>query len=784
MLVRTLDASSISGYTRCMNGSAADLLKNLNEPQRQAVSHRDGPLLVLAGPGSGKTRVITRRAAHLVRTGVPTPNILAITFTNKAADEMRRRIDELGVARGMWVYTFHALGVRLLREFGSLARVRPGFTIYDVDDQIRLVKEAMDHAQVPEASLKAEQIQHRISRAKNQLQTPEAFARSANFSEGRMVAGVYAEYERRLERNNAVDFDDLLMRIAVMLRDYPDLAESLGRRFRYLLIDEYQDTNHAQYLIARYLSQHHRNICVTGDPDQSIYGWRGADLNNILEFERDYPDAKVVRLEENYRSTQRVLHVADTLISANARRKHKKLFTANAPGAPVRLWNFYEGRDEANRIAETISRLRAGGRGYGDFAIMYRVNALSRGLEEAMRNRGIPYRIARGVEFYNRKEIKDTLAYLHVLVNPDDDIALLRIINTPTRGIGKTTIDRLKLLAAEQRTTLMNVLANVSAFPEMRVSAPKILPFVALLGRMREALEKPVSECVSAVLSMSGLEDDLRKEHESGGEDRLANVQELVSAAGVYEAEALEPGIAEFLSRISLTSDQDAIDAGASSVLMLSLHAAKGLEFPIVFVVGIEQGLLPHDRALAGDGDIEEERRLLFVGVTRAQEELYLTHARQRLIRGALTPRSPSQFLKNLPHDGLEAQDFDDGPRASADYDEEHSQAPRRGWQPRSGFADPTHSKNMRLFAARRRRPGDEFGENELNIPAPQVQPPAASRFADWKIGTLVQHKEYGVGQVQWIQPSAEQTRAGIKFPRVGEKTFILEKAPIQLLKR
>lgn len=775
----------MTGYIRCMSAAVNDLLDNLNDPQRQAVMHRDGPLLVLAGPGSGKTRVITRRAAHLVCTGVSASNILAITFTNKAADEMRRRINELGVARGMWVYTFHALGVRLLREFGSLARVRPGFTIYDVDDQIRLIKESMDHAQVPETSLKAEQIQSRISRAKNKLQTPAEFARISDFGEGRMAAAVYAEYERRLERNNAVDFDDLLMRIAVMLRDHPDLAESLGRRFRYLLIDEYQDTNHAQYLIARYLSQHHRNICVTGDPDQSIYGWRGADLNNILEFERDYPDARVVRLEENYRSTRNVLRVADTLISANTRRKHKKLWTGNAPGAPVHLWNFYEGRDEANRIADTISRLRAGGRGYGDFAIMYRVNALSRGLEEALRNRGIPYRIARGVEFYNRKEIKDTLAYLHVLVNPDDDIALLRIINTPTRGIGKTTIERLKLLAADHRTTLMNILANISAFSEMRVSAPKILAFVGLLARMRAALEMPVSDCASTVLSMSGLEEELRAERETGDEDRLANVQELVSAARVYESEAIEPSMTEFLSRISLTSDQDAIEAGATSVLMLSLHAAKGLEFPIVFVVGIEQGLLPHDRALGGDGDIEEERRLLFVGVTRARTELYLTHARQRLIRGSLMPRSPSEFLRNLPEDGLDVQDFDDGPRASfANDDDELSQAPRRTSRPQSGFADPGRAPGARLFAARRRRPGDEFGENELNVPSPQVQPPPSSRFADWKVGTLVQHKEYGVGQVQWIQPSPEQTRAGIKFPRLGEKTFILEKAPIQLLKR
>lgn len=786
-----MDDHGFRGYTRHMDRDRSepiDLLHDLNEPQRRAVLHRDGPLLVLAGPGSGKTRVITRRAAYLVHGGTPAANILAITFTNKAADEMRRRIGDLGAGRGMWVYTFHALGARLLREFGALAGIRPGFTIYDVDDQVRLIQEAMDACNVPETTLKPDFVHNRISRAKNQLQTPEEMARASDFSDTRAIARVYEEYQQRLLRNNAVDFDDLLLRVAVLLRDHVDLAEMLGRRFRYLLIDEYQDTNHAQYLIARYLSQHHRNICATGDPDQSIYSWRGANMNNILTFERDYPEAQVVRLEQNYRSTQNVLRAASALISTNTRRRKKDLWTTNAPGEPVRVWRFQEGRDEAAHIAQTIARLRSTGREYGDFAIMYRVNALSRGLEEALRNAAIPYRIARGLEFYNRKEIKDTLAYLHALENPDDDISLLRIINTPTRGIGKTTVERLKLIAAERRTPLIRVLREIDTLPEMRVSAPKVRAFVSLLDRMRNAVNGAVSEAVSAVLSISGLEAALRDEKEQGGEDRLANVEELVSAARVYESESPEPALTDFLARISLTSDQDAVDSASASVLMLSLHAAKGLEFPIVFLVGLEQGMLPHERALYSDGDIEEERRLCFVGITRAREQLYLTHARQRIVRGALLPRAASQFLRELPEESVDFETFED---ESGEYDEHggcessENQSPRRGWPSRSGFVPSSaRPKNTFTFTARRRRPGDEFGENDLKVPAAQSAPAAGHPFAEWKPGTLVQHREYGVGQVMWIERSGEHTRAGIKFPRIGEKTFILEKAPVELLKR
>jgi DNA helicase-2/ATP-dependent DNA helicase PcrA len=789
-----------------MSDSAREaLLADLNEAQRRAVTHIDGPLLVLAGPGSGKTRVITRRAAYLVHSGIAARSILAITFTNKATDEMKRRIEALGVARGMWVYTFHALGVRLLREFGPLANVQPGFTIFDDDDQRRLLREALAAEQVSETFLRPEMVQHAISTAKNKLLTPEQFAACAGDFHERTIARVYAAYQRMLERQNAVDFDDLLMRVAIVLRDHPEIAERLNIRFRYVLIDEYQDTNHAQYLIARYLSQYHRNLCVTGDPDQSIYAWRGADISNILEFERDYEDAVVVRLEQNYRSTGAILRAADRLVACNRRRKAKKLWTENAEGEPVRLWEFSEGGDEAEHIARTIRALVDDqGREYGDIAIAYRVNALSRGLEEALRNHGIPYRVARGLEFYNRREIRDTLAYLRVLVNPADELSLLRIINVPARGIGRTTIDRLRDAAAEAGRPLIDVLRGAAQIPALKTAARKIEGFVRLLEGLAPLFAGPVSVAVSEVLKRSGLEAALRAEDAAEGEDRLANVQELVTAAVAYEQQTDEPSLAEFVNRIALTSDQDAIDERRSAVLLLTLHAAKGLEFPVVFIVGLEQGLLPHERALRGDGDVEEERRLCFVGLTRARELLVLSRARQRVIRGVLMPRAASMFVHEVGDETVVQERFlrdswgrmehEGGPRF---VPLEHEDAPPEGARARRRFAnaepdepaaqdEPRRGRGLRAasedFAFGANRPAR--GKTPLAAKPAAPAPEPVGLYAGWKAGTLVEHDSYGVGQVLWVRANPGQTRAAILFAGYGEKTLILERAPVRLLTR
>lgn len=750
------------------------LLEDLNEPQRQAVTHVDGPLLVLAGPGSGKTRVITRRAAYLVHQGVMPRNILAITFTNKAADEMRQRVAALGVDHGMWVYTFHALGVRLIREFGPLARVQPGFTIYDDTDQKRLIKEALQIAKISDQMIKPEQALNQISSAKNRLETPEDYAKRSDYFDKRMIAQAYAAYEQLLEQRNAVDFDDLLMRVAIVLRDNPEITERLNIRFRYVLIDEYQDTNHAQYLIASSLAKHTANICATGDPDQSVYAWRGADISNILEFEQDYPEAKIVRLEENYRSTKMILRVASQLIANNRRRKHKDLWTHNAEGEPVRVWQFREGRDEADRLADTIAQMHDAGRDYGDMAIMYRVNAISRGLEEAFRLRGIPYRIARGLEFYNRKEIRDALAYLRVIVNPTDNLALLRIINTPARGIGTTSIKRLTAFAEQTQRPLMDVLRTVEDVPQIKSAAKKISKFVELLDAIAEECAESVEAAIVAAISMSGLEAELRKQDEIEGEDRLANVGELVTAGARYDQEVDEPTLEDFLQRVTLTSDQDAIDESADAVLLLTLHAAKGLEFPVVFMVGLEQGMLPHERALSTDGDIEEERRLCFVGFTRAKQQLFVSLARQRFLRGQLVPRAASQFIGELPDDACIIEQFglpNGGPRSHQRDDGlelvmEDDSAPlaKRSWGRSSYSSQASDDPNEVFFDV----------NNEPAVPAS-----ATSKYADWQTGTLVQHESYGVGQIQWIKPGPGQTRASIRFAGYGEKVFVLEFTPI-----
>jgi len=764
-------------------------LVDLNEPQRRAVTHRDGPLLVLAGPGSGKTRVITRRAAYLVQTGVPPHNVLAITFTNKAADEMRRRIDALGVSRGMWVHTFHALGVRLLREFGPLARVQAGFSIYDEADQLRVVKEAMALCGVNESLVRPEAAQSAIGAAKNRLESPAEYVERAEFFDTQVIARVYEAYEQLLEQRNAVDFDDLLMRVALVLRAHPEIVERLNIRFRYVLIDEYQDTNHAQYVIAHYLAQHHRNICATGDPDQSIYAWRGADLNNILDFERDYPDAVVVRLEQNYRSTGRILQVASALIAGNRRRKHKDLWTENAAGEPAEVWRFSEGQAEAEEIGGTIVRLHAAGRPYSDVAVFYRVNALSRGLEEALRARGIPYKIARGVAFYNRKEIRDTLAYLRVSVNPADEVALRRIINTPPRGIGSATVGRLLAAAERSRRPLLEVLRDPIEQAALKTAGKKVRAFVELLDRIQAATTGTVAQAVSATLTLSGLEAALEKERDDGGEDRLANVRELVTAAQRYDQEAEAPSLADFLNRVALVSDQDAVDESAGVVMLMTLHAAKGLEFPIVFIVGLEQGLLPHENALRERGDIEEERRLCFVGITRARERIILSHAAQRVIRGVPTPRAPSQFLRELDPAATVVHSFEralaDGRVLGAASNRVRAEAPDAdGFVPLDDHLPPEESRRRSRRKTRWSR--DEFADREdLEIIAAAAEVGAASSpYGAWKPGTFVRHDVYGVGQVVWIRPGGGQTRAAIQFAGCGEKTFILELAPIQKLER
>jgi DNA helicase-2/ATP-dependent DNA helicase PcrA len=576
-----------------------DLLADLTPSQSDAVTHVDGPLLVLAGAGSGKTRVITRRVAYLLSQGIGGANILALTFTNKAAGEMRGRIEHLTGGSGVWVGTFHSLCARLLRTYAPLVRLDRGFTIYDEADRLRALRDVMKpHG--AQSSLTPERVAAVISRAKNELRAPERLdAIVPDPYEARTIAQVYEAYEERLIASSAVDFDDLLVHIVTVLRDYPDVRADLDARFRYVLVDEYQDTNLAQYAIVRALSIDRPNLCVTGDPDQSIYGWRGANLDNILEFEHDYPGCRVVRLERNYRSTKNIIQVADHLIRFNIRRKHKALTTENVQGQPVNLAHYSTESHEAQAVAGKIVELaREGSYAYRDIAVFCRVTALTRNFESAFRAAYIPYQVVGGMSFYEREEVKDVLAYLNLLANPKDDVAFGRVVNVPPRGLGKTTLDHVTDFARAHGQPLFAAARRAAEIRAIKERAARALgDFVALVDELAILRDLTAEEAIRRLLKQTGYRDYLQKDRsKEEAEERLANVDELVSAARQFDVAHPGGSVVEFLEETSLASAVDRWRDDAGAVALMTLHAAKGLEFPVVFIVGLEHGLLPHAR--------------------------------------------------------------------------------------------------------------------------------------------------------------------------------------------
>jgi len=626
----------------------------LTSSQRKAVFHIEGPLLVLAGPGSGKTRVITYRIAALIDSGVRPNNICAITFTNKAADEMRQRAIALGASAGAHISTFHSLCVRILRRYAGRAGISSNFSIYDESDQTRCVKRAVKDCELDTTNFPPVRCLEAISTLKNNLTDVDAFKAKADDFFSKTLAKIYARYQSILSEHNGLDFDDLLMKTAFLLRDCGDVCCELGNRFKFLLIDEYQDTNHAQYKIAQALVSAHNNICVTGDPDQSIYRWRGADIRNILAFENDWPDATVVKLEENFRSSANILEVADNLIAFNQNRKQKRLVATKPRGRDIVVSISEDEVEEAEAVGGLVKELTNKGASLRDMAVFYRINAMSRVLEEAFIKNKIPYQIVRGVEFYSRKEIRDLLAYLKVLVNPDDGIALLRIINTPARGIGKTTIDRVRAYAASNNITLFEALKRAESIDSLsKAPKAKIAVFVNMLEQFKKDISGEVAPLAERVFVESGLEHALQS-GDIKDQSALENIDELISAAAQYDQQAQEPSLLDYLQQIALFSDADAYDASSDRTALMTLHAAKGLEFENVFIVGLEDGLLPHERSSNDEDEMEEERRLFFVGVTRAKAGLYVSCARYRTIRGQMLRTIPSQFLYELGIDFAE----------------------------------------------------------------------------------------------------------------------------------
>ncbi|MBN2564325.1 MAG: UvrD-helicase domain-containing protein [Candidatus Eisenbacteria bacterium] len=631
-----------------------DFRMDLNSVQLKAVRHVNGPLLVLAGAGSGKTRVLTYRVAYLIRElGVSPRRILAVTFTNKAAEEMKRRVTELvgGGAGSVWIGTFHSVCARILRLEADWGWWSRSFSIYDETDQVSLVKTCMEKVGVSTSVFSPKAVLAAISRAKDELLTADEYGSSRGGYFEECVARIYAEYEKKLMESNAFDFDDLIMRAVSLLRTTPEVLDAYAHRFEHVLVDEYQDTSHAQYALVNLLSSRHRNICVVGDDDQSIYGWRGADITNILDFEQDHADAVVLRLEQNYRSTSNILEAAHDVVSHNERRKEKKLWTERGEGAPVSLTRASNEYQEADAIRDMILSLSAEGcRDYREFAILYRTHAQSRVLEDSLRRAGIPYDIVGGVRFYERSEVKDALAYARVVSNPSDSVSLARIVNVPPRRIGGRSLEYLERFAEHGRMTLLEALRrgrDVEGLPPAAAESGEAL--AGAIDRAREKAETQSADAViQALLEESGYLDWLHKGGTEESSQRLANVEELISAANEFVEASGEASLDAFLEQVSLVSNIDRWKDGANAVSLMTLHNAKGLEFGVVLIPGLEDGLLPHESAFADDEELEEERRLLYVGMTRAKDELRLLTSDTRRRLGTMDVRVASRFIDEI----------------------------------------------------------------------------------------------------------------------------------------
>ena len=639
------------------HGDYMSIYDTLNDRQKEAVYCTEGPLLILAGAGSGKTRVLTHRIAYLIdRCGVNPWHILAITFTNKAAGEMRERVDNLvGFgSESIWVSTFHSACVRILHRHIDLLGYETNFTIYDTDDQKTVMKDVCKNLQIDTKQLKERAILNIVSNAKNELIDADKFEKNASWDfTQRKVAAAYKEYQQTLRKNNAVDFDDLIMLTVELFRKNPEVLQNYQNRFTYIMVDEYQDTNTAQFELVRLLAEANRNLCVVGDDDQSIYKFRGANIRNILDFEKEYPDAKVVRLEQNYRSTQSILDAANAVISNNEGRKEKRLWTDQGAGRRVRFEQLDTAYEEAEYIADDIARkYRKSGNNFSDFAILYRTNAQSRILEERMVMEGIPYNVVGGTNFYARRELKDMLAYLKTIDNGSDDVAVKRIINVPKRGIGAATIQRVQDYADETGMSFYDALREAEEVPGVGRSLSKLTSFVTMIQAFRGKMEYyTLKELLEDILEQTGYLEELRASGEEDADDRIDNVEELLNKLVSYEESTEEPSLSEFLEQVALVSDIDNVAGGDGRVLLMTLHSAKGLEFPHVYLAGLEDGLFPSYMNIISEDpdDLEEERRLAYVGITRAMQELTLTCARQRMVRGETQYNAVSRFVREIP---------------------------------------------------------------------------------------------------------------------------------------
>ena len=733
-------------------------LELLNREQQEAVLHVDGPLLILAGAGSGKTRVLSYRIAHLIdECGVNPWNILAITFTNKAAGEMRERVDKI-VGYGsesIWVSTFHSTCVRILRRYIDRLGYDTNFTIYDTEDQKTVMKSVCQKLQLDSKLYKERMLLNVISHAKDEYISPNEFLLEAkgDFRQEK-IAQAYVEYQKELKKNNALDFDDLLVKTVELFQSCPDVLEYYQNRFRYIMVDEYQDTNTVQFKFISTLARQYRNLCVVGDDDQSIYKFRGANIRNILDFEKVFPDAKVVKLEQNYRSTQNILNAANGVIANNRGRKEKALWTENEQGEPILFQQFQNGYEEAEYVSGEISKkVRKGEAEYQDFAVLYRTNAQSRLFEEKFLYANIPYKIVGGVNFYSRKEIKDILAYLKTIDNGKDDLAVRRIINVPKRGIGNVTLAKVQAYADSRDISFFEALEEAGEIPGLGKAALKIQPFVHLIHEMRLSLaDMSMQDLIQAILDKTGYAEDLKHEDTDESEARLENIDEFINKAVTYEEGAEEPNLSGFLEEVALVADIDSVEDGDNRVLLMTLHSAKGLEFPYVYLAGMEDGLFPSYMSIAADDpteEIEEERRLCYVGITRAMKELTITCARCRMVRGETQYNNVSRFVREIPSELLARK----------------SVMPREPKKPEV----PQNTSYQKAKEAFRTKTFD-----------PQQFKVVKADKLDYTVGDQVSHVKFGKGTVLEITEGGRDYEVKVDFERFGVKKMFASFAKLK----
>lgn len=724
------------------------LLTGLNKEQQQAVQHTEGPLLILAGAGSGKTKVLTVRIAHLLAQGVNPYEILAITFTNKAAKEMKSRVEGLvgDVANRIWLSTFHSFCAKFLRfELDNFLGYNSNFTIYDTSDSQAVIKAALKALNLDDKYYPVGAMIGAISDAKNKLLFASDFRKQARDFYQQKVADVYEYYERELRKNNALDFDDLLLVAVKLLQSNEAVLDKYSKRFRYVMIDEYQDTNHAQYLLAKLLASHWKNIAVVGDADQSIYAWRGADIQNILDFEKDYPNCRSIKLEQNYRSTKIILDAANAVIENNEGRPKKNLWTDKTEGAKIQHFTAQSEHEEAAFIGDTIAKKHdIHGVPYGDMAILYRTNAQSRVLEEALIKRALPYTMVGGTKFYDRKEIKDVLAYLRVLYNPFDDLSLLRIINVPKRSIGATTVAKLQDYARENGTSLFMTLTQLHLVDTIKGKTKEKLEEFGILifTLVAEMEDKTVLDILESILDRTGYLAQLEESTDPQDQARAENIGELLSVAKDFQDTNPTGTVEDFLEQVALVNDVDSFEQEESKVTLMTLHAAKGLEFPIVFLGGLEEGLFPHSRTLMNPEEIEEERRLAYVGITRAEKELYISNATTRTVFGRTSSYLPSRFIDEIP------EELVDGLRAKRKVPDDIK---RHVPQHMSVTSRPVTKPIVR---------------NEV--------------IADWKVGDTAIHSKWGNGKVINVAGEGAGMKLTIEFPTQGVRVVMAKFAPVK----